>query len=292
MLAMLIPRIVVNSTVTTTKMPSLISGASSPLTSPSPPPRGRAVRRAASSSPGRRRSSYPAVGRGGRPGSPAPRPSKPGRRRYRCRRQRRRLHRLQHRLLVLERLVQLDGARRAVLRDDVAAGQRLRRRVLRDLQRDEPLAEEGLRQEPRRDVRRNQLRRLRLEREGQLRAVVGGDDVLHRADDQPAHLDVGLLDQLVADLVGLELDRDDGREGLVVERDGQRHPADHHGDEQQAEQPASERPHPAILTVTSVPQMANPMKKFMIDTVTMERRTALPTATPTPAGPPVARYPK
>ena len=42
-------------------------------------------------------------------------------------------------------------------------------------------------------------------------------------------------------------------------------------------------------TVVSVPQMAKPMNKVTTSTVTSESLTALPTATPTPAGPPVAR---
>ncbi len=48
------------------------------------------------------------------------------------------------------------------------------------------------------------------------------------------------------------------------------------------------RAHPAIRTVVLVPQMANERKKSTTLMATIEVRTARPTATPTPAGPPLA----
>ena len=49
--------------------------------------------------------------------------------------------------------------------------------------------------------------------------------------------------------------------------------------------------HPATRTVVVAPQIARLMKKSMMLIITMAVRTARPTATPTPAGPPLARYP-
>ena len=46
--------------------------------------------------------------------------------------------------------------------------------------------------------------------------------------------------------------------------------------------------YPAILTVVEAPQTAREKKKSTMLMATMEVRTALPTATPTPAGPPEA----
>ena len=47
--------------------------------------------------------------------------------------------------------------------------------------------------------------------------------------------------------------------------------------------------HPAIRTVVVAPQMASDRNRSMMLTATIDVRTARPTATPTPAGPPLAR---
>ena len=49
--------------------------------------------------------------------------------------------------------------------------------------------------------------------------------------------------------------------------------------------------HPVILTVVVEPQIAKLRKKSATTTVTIEVRIALPTARPTPAGPPLALKP-
>ena len=52
---------------------------------------------------------------------------------------------------------------------------------------------------------------------------------------------------------------------------------------------ALHRRHPAIRTVVVAPQIASERKKSMMLTATIAVRTARPTATPTPAGPPLGR---
>ncbi len=87
-----------------------------------------------------------------------------------------------------------------------------------------------------------------------------------------------------------------GGELLLVDRDRQpQQGADQH-DVAEAETPALElagerflgHGYPANLTLTVEPQIARDRKKSVMLTTTIALRTARPTATPTPAGPPVA----
>ena len=66
-------------------------------------------------------------------------------------------------------------------------------------------------------------------------------------------------------------------------------PAAEPGQERAAtgQRPGASR-YPAIRTVVVAPQMASERKKSMTLMATIEVRTALPTAMPTPAGPPLA----
>ena len=125
-----------------------------------------------------------------------------------------------------------------------------------------------------------------------------GRDLAHLADDHAAHLDVGRLLQLVAGGVGLQRHPGDLGERLVVHRHRQAEQQREHDQERHALQPAadhaalswsSSRPHPAIRTVVVEPQMARDRNRSMMLIATIEKRTARPTAMPTPAGPPLAR---
>ena len=93
---------------------------------------------------------------------------------------------------------------RAVLADHVAVGQPLLAGVLRQLEGDEPLAEQRLGQQPGGDVGRDLVEVLGIDRQLDGRALGVGLDLAHLADDDPAHLDVGGLLQLVAGGVGLQ----------------------------------------------------------------------------------------
>ena len=73
-----------------------------------------------------------------------------------------------------------------------------------------------------------------------------------RADDQAAHLDVGLRVELGADPVDLERHRDAGAEGARVLRDGEPAQQQQHAEEGQPLQ-APWRRHPATRTDVSVP---------------------------------------
>ena len=205
---------------------------------------------------------------------------------------------------VAEHLLRLERALGAVLGDHVAGLDR-RTGIRRGLERDVLLTEDRLGQDLRRDVLRDLAHHARVEGEGHADAfavrvgarVAGGDiDVADLADDQPAFLDVGRSLQLVAGVIGLERHEHDGRELLLVDRDRQpdQRP-DHHqvpDAERTAAHDARERflghGYPANLTLTVEPQIARDRKKSMMLMITIALRTARPTATPTPAGPPVA----
>ena len=127
------------------------------------------------------------------------------------------------------------------------------------------------------------------------RAVGAGRDLAHLAHDDAAHLDVGRLLSWLPGGVGLQRHRATGVNALLVR--GHRQAEQQRQDDEERQTPGggagcqSHRScaHPAIRTVVVEPQMASDRKKSMMLTATIENRTARPTATPTPAGPPVAR---
>ena len=108
--------------------------------------------------------------------------------------------------------------------------------------------------------------------------------------------------QLVADPVGLQRDTHDvGTNALSYDGDRQRRSAaasDAQEDDAVGTQSAAPSMplrarvfiahHPAIRTVVVAPQIARLRKKSTTLMATIDVRTALPTATPTPAGPPLA----
>ena len=99
-------------------------------------------------------------------------------------------------------------------------------------------------------------------------------------------------------LPDLQLDLVVGDEALVEDRDGEAGEQHEEQQERHAQHPVLDglakplfcRPmvQPANLTVAVVPQMAIDKNRSMTLIATMDVRTARPTATPTPAGPPVA----
>ncbi len=223
-----------------------------------------------------------------------------------------RLDRAQQRVEVVEDGLELDGHPAAVLRDDVAGPDRSRRLGRRD-QVDVALAEERLGQQASGDVRRDLRDLVGLERQLEPRPRRRGLDVAHLADEQAAQLDVRALLQLAAQAVRIERDHDDGREALLERRDGETEKQRQHeeeddsvcllpqtfprvlGDRARCRVGADVRGgigrrdgHPAILTLVVAPQMARERKKSTMLMATIEVRTAVPTATPTPAGPPEA----
>ena len=142
---------------------------------------------------------------------------------------------------------------------------------------------------------------VRLERQGEPGAVRGRLDRAHLPDDEAPELDVGAVLELAARAVRVEGHEGDGDERLLVARDGEADQGcdDHEKDDtvelgaeayarQLRERAGGRVAHPAIRTLVVVPQMASDRKKSTMLIATIDVRTALPTATPTPAGPPDA----
>ena len=94
---------------------------------------------------------------------------------------------------------------------------------------------------------------------------------------------------LVAHAVGVQGHHVHGRELLVVQREREPDQQADQGEEGHADKPEPGLAHPATRTVVVAPQMARLRKKSVRLIVTIAVRTARPTATPTPAGPPLAR---
>jgi hypothetical protein len=169
-------------------------------------------------------------------------------------------------------------------------------------ERDEPLAEQGRRQDLGRHLLRHRRREVRLEPQLDHRLVAGLVDVAHLADEHPVEPHVAVLGELQPRPVGLQRDRGEVGERLVVDRQGQRHEQPRHGEVRDpgdqelaalsrvvvATHHDEHRRYPVILTVVVLPQIAKLRKKSATTTVTIEERIARPTATPTPAGPPLA----
>src|SRR5262249_5500930 len=115
------------------------------------------------------------------------------------------------------------------------------------------------------------------------------------ADLYPAHHHLRARVHLASNAARVQRHHGDGGEFLLVQR--YRQPGEQRqGDkERDAGHPAARLVlsrrvrHPATRTVVVAPQMARLMKKSMMLIMTIAVRTALPTATPTPAGPPLAR---
>ena len=90
-------------------------------------------------------------------------------------------------------------------------------------------------------------------------------------------------------VVGAQGHPDDRRERLAVAEHRQRRRPEQKEDERDAEQAFAGHPaHPAIRTVVVAPHTARDRRKSTMFTETIASRTARPTATPTPAGPPLA----
>src|SRR5207302_4540670 len=119
-----------------------------------------------------------------------------------------------------------------------------------------------------------------------------GRDLPYLADHDPAQLDVGALVELQPGVVGPQRDPGDRRERLAVSEHRQaRRPHQQQDEGDPEEALAGHRAHPAIRTVVVAPHTARERKKSTMFTDTIASRTARPTATPTPAGPPLAVYP-
>ncbi len=193
---------------------------------------------------------------------------------------------------VVHQLLDLDADAGAVLGDDVTGTDGPGRGALGRDQVDVLLAEQRLGQQARVHVGRDVGDVLRLERDAERRLRPVGPHLAHLADQQPAQLDVGARIELIAEAVGLQRDPHDRCERLPVDGDGQGQQQREHGDEDDTVQPQSQHPHtaahPAIRTVVLAPQIASDRKKSRTLIATIEVRTARPTATPTPAGPPLA----
>ena len=173
------------------------------------------------------------------------------------------------------------------------------RRVRRDVQRDVALAEQRLRDEHRGDVARDRGDRVGVDGHLDRGLLAVRLDRLDLADDDAADLHVALLGELVADGVGLQRHHVDGLEDLVEVQQAPGDDQDHHQEQHEAGEAAPgrrqrraevlrRRGHPAIRIDVVVPQIARVSRLSRTVKTTIELRTALPTATPTPAGPPPA----
>ena len=132
-----------------------------------------------------------------------------------------------------------------------------------------------------------------------LRAVVG--DPANVADERAVSAYVTELGELQPGVLGLDRHHRRVGEGLLVDRD--RQPDEQRDDRDECDTRPEEasvlalgvvgdvdehRGYPVIRTVVVEPQMAKLRKKSATTIVTIEVRIALPTAVPTPAGPPEA----
>ncbi len=202
-----------------------------------------------------------------------------------------RLHRAQQRVEVVEHPLDLD--RHLGLVDLVACREGLGGRVLGDVELDVLLTEERLGHDRGRHVLRDRLDQLGLDAQLQGGAVALGLRLHDLADDHAADLDVRLRGQLQADRAGAQVHAVEGDELLREHGVHQPDAADQHADEHDTEEPVvgEELVHhgqPANLTVVEEPQMAMDRNRSITLIATIEVRTARPTATPTPAGPPLA----
>jgi uncharacterized membrane protein required for colicin V production len=229
------------------------------------------------------------------------------------RRQLARLHRPQQRQQVRKHRLQLDRHTRPVLTDHIPRPQVSPRHHHRTTRRrrdqiDEPLPEQRLGQQPRPHPRRDEVHLPRVQRQPQPGPLGRHRDRGHLTDDHPAQLHIRAPLQLRTDPVGQQRHVHRAGEPALEHRhrqpDQQRHHHQEHHPVGMVGQPGQEAlggPHrpcgrrlwfghgqPAIRTVVVAPHTAREKKKSTMLMATMEVRTALPTATPTPAGPPEA----
>ena len=183
----------------------------------------------------------------------------------------------------------LDRVPGVVLADHAAVGKPLRHRGLRQDEVHVALAEQRGGHHLGGHVGRQRADHARLQGELQRRAVAVGRDRAHLADLHAADQHLCLRVQLVAHVAGVQGDHVHAGELLVVQRQAEPDQHADDGEEDQAGHPEPCLAHPATRTVVVAPQMARLMKKLTTLMTTMEARTARPTATPTPAGPPLAR---
>ena len=116
-------------------------------------------------------------------------------------------------------------------------------------------------------------------------------DRLHVADVHAAHLHVGVLDEPLAGGVEAGDQLVAGVEVPEGELDADRRQGRHQHQGAQAADDVAQAGgelHPEMETVLPPPHMTSDMMKFRTTTLTIDRRIARPTATPTPAGPPLA----
>ena len=194
----------------------------------------------------------------------------------------------EQRVEVVEHLLDLDRDLRALdggARLDVVA-----RRFVGHLEGDVLLAEQRLGDDRAGDVGGDRAHLVGEEPEGQLRALGAGVEAEHLADDDAADLDVGPLGQLQAERRGLEGDLVVVDELLGEDAVGQPDARPAAGAGRRPRGPCGLRrrgmAQPASRTVVVVPQMAIDRNRSRTLIATMLVRTARPTATPTPAGPP------
>ena len=199
-----------------------------------------------------------------------------------------RLDRAQQRVEVGQHLLDLGGDDGAL--DGVAGLDRRRGRLVGDDEGDVLLAEERLGHDRGGDVVGDRVDLAREQAQGQLGTVGGGAHVEHLTHQDAADLHVGARGQLQADLRRLDLDPVVVGELLRERRVDEVDREDHQRQEDDAEDLvlAGEEGHPANLTVVLAPQIAIDSSRSITLIATMLVRTARPTATPTPAGPPPA----
>ena len=128
-----------------------------------------------------------------------------------------------------------------------------------------------------------------VEAERDVGALGGRLVVEHLADDDALDLDVRAVRQLEPDARGVHGDLVVVAELLGEHAVGGPHRAEHQHQEQHAQGLGPHRrAHPASRTVVAAPQIAMDSSRSSTLIATMLVRTARPTATPTPAGPPDA----
>ncbi|EGJ73034.1 putative secreted protein [Streptomyces sp. Tu6071] len=134
---------------------------------------------------------------------------------------------------VVEDLLEFDGVRRAVLRDDgPGAERRARLRGVGD-ECHVPLAEEGGGEHLGADVVRDGLECPGFHREGEAGSLPRGVDGADLADDDAAQLDLGADVHLVAHAAGLDDDARVVAEVLLVDGDGE--PDEQGGDDEEGD---------------------------------------------------------
>ncbi len=212
-----------------------------------------------------------------------------------------RLDGLEHGQQVVQHLLEFERVGGPVLPDHASGGERFWCWPGREDQVHIALAEQGGRQHFGGDVGWQIVKLARVHGEQQPRAGAVRAYLPDLADLDAAHHHLGARVHLVADAAGVD-GHQRGRAELLVVQPERQPDQQAAGDEEDharcslaclgpAAGPADRvgMAHPAIRTVVVAPQIARLMKKSMMLIATIAVRTARPTATPTPAGPPSAR---